>query len=114
MNSESSLKATRWNKSSLLRSLTGKALRRRSQMSDFRPVKEVWGAHSATFVDSYNLVGIMTEIADEKELACDDQNYADKTIFWVADGKAFLEAGKRLNDADFEGKIGRASCRERV
>ena len=71
-------------------------------MSDFRAVREVWGAHSATFVDSYSLVGMLTEIADEKELACDDQNYGDKTMFWVADGKAFLDAVKSLNDTDFE------------
>ena len=71
-------------------------------MSDFRAVKETWGAHSAAFVDSDTLIGILNVIAEEDGLTCSDEHAYGMSVFWVEDGKKFLEAVKRLNDTDFE------------
>ena len=80
-------------------------------MSDFRPVREVWGAHSATFVDSNELLRMLCIIADELEsetragsgdFRYEEKTYSDVTVFWVNDGKRFLEAVKALGDNDFE------------
>jgi hypothetical protein len=72
-------------------------------MSDFRPVKEVWGAHSAAFIEPSDLITVLREIAEEKGLTCTDDHAYGNAVFWVEDGKAFLEAVKQLNDTDFEG-----------
>jgi len=71
-------------------------------MSDFRAVKEIWGVHSATFVDSDALVRILNMIADEAGLTCSDEHAYGMSVFWVEDGKDFLEAVKKLNDTDFD------------
>ena len=75
-------------------------------MSDFRAVKEIWGAHSATFVDSDTLIQILTTIAEEAGLACEDDRSRGVCFFWVEDGKKFLESVKRLNDSDFDNDFG--------
>jgi hypothetical protein len=61
-------------------------------MSDsFRPVKETWGPHSATFIDRASLLGVLGDVARRVGTACNETAYGDTTAFWIEDGKKFLD-----------------------
>jgi len=65
--------------------------------SDFRPVREVWGEHSGSFVDRETLVSIIDAIAGhtiEPEYAgnfLEHSNYGEVYVVWILRGTAFLK-----------------------
>ena len=71
-------------------------------MTTFRAIKEVWGTSTSSLLEASSVVTILTEIAEEKNIPCNDGQYGDKLTFWVEQGSAFLNALKELGDADFE------------
>ena len=70
----------------------------------FRPVKEVWNAHSSCFVEPGELIALLHDLASRVGTASDEHEYGDNKAVWLEDGKKvldYMEADERFTAASF-------------
>jgi hypothetical protein len=67
----------------------------------FRPVREVWGAHSDQFIDHDALVQLLQNIA-EKFGTSQVGEYGETTVIWIEKGLEFLAF---LGSEDFNADV---------
>ena len=71
----------------------------------FRPVKEIWYAHSSCFVEPEELTRLFHDLAARVGTASDEHEYGDKNAVWLEDGTKvldYMEADERFNAASFQ------------
>jgi len=74
----------------------------------FRPVKEVWNAHSSCFVEPEELIALLHDLAARVGTASDEHEYGDNKAVWLEDGKKaldYIEADDRFNVASFKDSL---------
>jgi hypothetical protein len=70
----------------------------------FRPVKEIWNAYSACFVEPEVLTTLLHDLAARAGSASDDRDSGDYTRVWFEDGKKvleYIERDERFNADSF-------------
>ena len=70
----------------------------------FRPVKEIWNAHSACFIEPEVLTRLLHDLAARAGSASDDYDCGGYTRFWFEDGNkvlAYIERDERFNADSF-------------
>ena len=73
-------------------------------MSKFRPVRETWGAHSAAFIRTGQLLTLLHDLAARVGTSSDEKTYGELTAIWFEDGKQildYIETDSRFNSASF-------------
>jgi hypothetical protein len=71
----------------------------------FRPVKEIWNAHSSCFVEPEELIMLLHDLAARVGTASDEHEYGDNKAVWLEDGNKvldYVEADERFNAASFK------------
>jgi len=71
----------------------------------FRPVKEIWNAHSSCFVEPEELIMLLHDIAARVGTASDEHEYGENKAVWLEDGNKvlnYMEADERFNGASFK------------
>ena len=71
----------------------------------FRPVKEVWNAHSSCLVEPEELIVLLHDLAARVGTASAEHEYEDKKAVWFEVGKKvldYMEADERFNAASFK------------
>lgn len=71
----------------------------------FRPVKEIWNAHSSCFVEPEELIMLLHDIAARVGTASDEHEYGENKAVWLEDGNQvlnYMEADERFNAASFK------------
>jgi hypothetical protein len=58
--------------------------------ADFRPVREIWGEPSGQLLDLDEFTSFLEVISDRVESLHRQDDYNDKTLFWIQNGAAFL------------------------
>ena len=74
----------------------------------FRPVKEIWNAHSSCFVEPEELIMLLHDIAARVGTASDEHDYGENKAVWLEDGNKvlnYMEADERFNAASFKGSM---------
>jgi hypothetical protein len=74
----------------------------------FRPVKEIWNAHSSCFVESEDLIILLHDLAARVDTASDEHEYGENKTVWLEDGKKildYIEADERFNAASFKDRM---------
>ena len=67
-----------------------------------RAVQEVWFADSGLFLDHSDVLAVLAHLATAAGSDCSEEEYGDKTSFWIQNGSAFLdyvESNKKFNVA---------------
>lgn len=73
-------------------------------MSDFRPVQEIWGPHSAYFVERDQLIAFLHGLAARVGTPSEDHEYGDVTAVWFENGQQVLDyiaTDDRFNTSSF-------------
>jgi hypothetical protein len=71
----------------------------------FRPVKEIWNAHSSCFVEPEEVIMLLHDIAARVDTASDEHEYGDNKAVWLEDGKkvlGYMDTDERFNSASFK------------
>ena len=71
----------------------------------FRPVKEIWNAHSSCFIEPEKLIVLLHDLAARVGSASDEYEYGDKHAVWLENGRKvldYMEADERFNAASFK------------
>jgi hypothetical protein len=71
----------------------------------FRPVKEIWNAHSSCFVEPEELIVLLHDLAARVGTASEEHEYGDNKAVWLEDGTKvldYIEADERFNAASFK------------
>ena len=75
---------------------------------DFRPVEEIWNAHSACLVESKQLIALLHDHAVRVGTASDEHEYGDNKAVWLEDGNKvldYMEADERFSAASFKDSL---------
>ena len=73
-------------------------------MRTFRPVREIWGTHSASFLETDQLVTLLHDLAARVGTSSSEKTYGDVTAVWFEDGTKVLDyiaTDSRFNKASF-------------
>jgi hypothetical protein len=73
-------------------------------MSDFRPVQEIWGPHSAYFVELDQFIAFLHDLAARIGTASENHEYGDFTAVWFEDGQRvldYIDRDDRFNTRSF-------------
>jgi hypothetical protein len=73
-------------------------------MSDLRPVQEIWGPHTAYFVERDQLITFLHDLAARVGTSSEGHEYGDVTAVWFENGQrvlAYIATDDRFNTSSF-------------